>query len=97
MKKAKAASKTTKKAKVETISELARRHLTDESHTTTDEELLNAKVELSKVFDTSEDNLYTVDHRTILPPSPGEAEEDAGDVKEENDSPVPNPYDVLGG
>ncbi len=42
-----------KDGKSETISELARRHLLNENHTTTDEELKNARIEFNDIFDAS--------------------------------------------
>ncbi|MDB5250708.1 MAG: hypothetical protein JWQ40_5102 [Segetibacter sp.] len=67
-------------SKNETISELAHRHLTDENHTTSDEELMNAKVELSS--DAKGDN------------ENGAEAADADDTLS-GISPVPNPYDVV--
>lgn len=81
--------------KPETITELAHRHLMDESHTTSDEELRNAKVEFSEEAETTEGNLFEVDHTTIT----GETEnketvaEDDDDKDKHNDP--PNPYTIL--
>lgn len=92
-----------KDGKSETISELARRHRLNQNHTTTDEELKNARIEFSDNFDTSvEDlsNLSNVDNDTVLPPLPFEQ-----NVAEINNQPsaantvqksFPNPYNVLG-
>lgn len=44
----------------ETISELAQRHIKDRNHTTTDEELRNAKIELSNIASINTKNLYTI-------------------------------------
>ena len=52
----------------ETIRQLARRHLKDKSHTTTDEELRNAKIELSNIVGINKVNLYTVESFTIYTP-----------------------------
>lgn len=46
-----AATNYTKQLKGETIRQLAHRHLLDPSHTTTDEELLNAQLEFSVVVE----------------------------------------------
>ena len=53
---------TVKTHRSETISQLARRHLTDQRHTTTDEELLHAKVELSGSSDVDDELSSTVIH-----------------------------------
>lgn len=50
----------------ETIRQLARRHLTDKSHTTTDEELRNAKIELSNISGVNKINLYAIESFTII-------------------------------
>ena len=66
--------------KKETISELAHRHLTDENHTTSDEELMNATVEFSSnVKAGDEDVAEAPDDEETLP----------------GKSPLPNPYDVV--
>ena len=44
----------------ETISELAHRHIKDRNHTTTDEELRNAKIELSNIASINITNLYSI-------------------------------------
>ncbi|MBA2762730.1 MAG: hypothetical protein H0U39_12415 [Segetibacter sp.] len=85
-----------KKGKAETISELAHRHLRDEKHTTTDEELRNATVELSDDVHTQDESLYEVDNTTVIPSSKDELSTN-NNVKSsdrDNDS-VPNPYSVL--
>ncbi|MEJ7679718.1 MAG: hypothetical protein WKG06_18040 [Segetibacter sp.] len=46
-----------KDGKSETISQLARRHLLNENHTTTDEELKNARIEFDDNFDASAEHL----------------------------------------
>lgn len=92
-----------KAGKGETISELARRHRLNENHTTTDEELKNARIEFNDNFDTSVEDLFNlsnVDNNTVLPPLP--FEKNAGNIN--NESPdsntgqksFPNPYNVLG-
>lgn len=43
----------------ETITQLARRHFKDKSHVTTDEELRNAKIELTEIVTADTKNLYT--------------------------------------
>lgn len=87
-----------------TISELAKRHLADPDHTTTDEEMKNATIELTESVQVDPGNLTEVDNTTVIPPfdfekDPGEKtrEEVKDDEKEKQhkDSP-PNPYDVLG-
>lgn len=49
----------------ETITQLAQRHLKDKSHTTTDEELRNAKIELSNIIGEKKIHLYTIESITI--------------------------------
>ncbi|MEJ7676331.1 MAG: hypothetical protein WKG06_00310 [Segetibacter sp.] len=49
----------------ETITQLAHRHLKDKSHTTTDAELRNAKIELSNVVRENKTNLYRIKSFTI--------------------------------
>ena len=51
-------------SKGETIRQLAHRHLRDENHTTTDEELKNALLELSSYGYSTEENRYQVDNTT---------------------------------
>lgn len=46
-----------KDVKSETISELARRHSLNQNHTTTDEELKNARIEFNDNFDMSAEPL----------------------------------------
>ncbi|MDB5190815.1 MAG: hypothetical protein JWQ96_378 [Segetibacter sp.] len=83
-------------SKGETISQLAHRHLADESHVTTDEEFKNARIEFSSPPAQDEENLFEVDNTTVLPPFPGEnslaTEDDDKDLKRQS----PNPYDLLG-
>ena len=50
----------TEKRANETISELAHRHIKDRNHTTTDEELRNAKIELSSITTINITNLYSI-------------------------------------
>jgi len=88
---------TPKKGKSETISELAHRHLRDENHTTTDEELRNATVELTDDERRQDNSLHEVDHTTVMSSSTeGELGTDT-DMKsdDEDDDNVPNPYNVL--
>ena len=85
-----------RKRKGETISELAHRHLRDEKHTTTDEELRNATVELSDTVEAQDKSLYEVDNSTILPSGSDDlGANNEGKTGGENDSPLPNPYSVL--
>lgn len=78
----------------ETIPELAHRHLLDEAHTTTDEELRNAKLKLTENVEAPEGNLHAVDDETVFPPLPIEKDE-KGESDKPGNSPLPNPYDVL--
>jgi hypothetical protein len=87
----------TNKAKRETISELAHRHLRDQNHTTTDEELRNATFEPSDSELPEDTSLFEVDNTTVVP---GSAENEPlnanADVKrKDGDDKVPNPYSVL--
>ncbi len=89
------------KKKGETISELAHRHLTDQGHTTSDEELKNARLELTGDVEIDPENLYTVDNEPVVGPL---AREDESVNKEKNtgkggnkdgQGDLPNPYAVL--
>lgn len=89
-------------SKSETIRELAHRHLLNQNHTTTDEELRNARIELSDRFDTSVEDLNKLsdaDNDTVLPAIPFEKNienDNAGVLGLKNEKePIPNPYDVL--
>lgn len=88
---------TPKKGKSETISELAHRHLRDENHTTTDEELRNATVELTDDERTQDNSLYEVDHTTVTSSSTEDELNTDADIKSGDDAnnKVPNPYSVL--
>ena len=44
----------------ETISELVRRHILDKNHTTSDEELRNAKIELSELVEVNITNTAAI-------------------------------------
>ncbi len=87
--------------KGETISELAHRHMLNKNHTTSDEELKNARIEFDESPDPSVSELSKlsdVDHSTVFPPLP--FEKNSTEDKETSElntkkSPVPNPYDVL--
>jgi len=91
--------------KSETITELAHRHLTDEDHTTTDEELRNAKLELTENVKEDPQNLFEVDNTPVIAPSHDEIEieeenktkdEDKEDDEDENEKgDLPNPYNIL--
>lgn len=86
----------------ETIKELADRHLADEHHTTSDEELRNARIVLDEHVEVDEENLYEVDHTTVIPPLPGEESDSTSEAEDDDKTDksshraVPNPYDVLG-
>ena len=89
--------------KSETIRELARRHLLNQNHTTTDEELKNARIEFNDNFDNSvEDlsNLSNVDNNTLLPSLPFEHDsENINNMPSDSNTDqksFPNPYNVLG-
>ena len=89
-----------KEKKALTISELAHLHLTDQNHTTTDEELRNAKVELTSSEDIAidEENLFEVDNSTVFAALSDESEnkkENEDGRHRKNESSLPNPYDVL--
>src|SRR5690349_16439801 len=89
--------------KKETVSELAQRHLKDESHTTTEEELRNAELDVmeTSVADNEEiEKLAEADNTTILPPLPSEPtiEKEAEESRKDPDDgkqAIPNPYDIL--
>lgn len=84
-----------KENKDESIEELAHRHMKDESHTTTDEELKNAKVVLTDNVKADEEKLSEVDNTSItthLTDRNGENLIDDNDEK-----PMSNSYDILGG
>jgi hypothetical protein len=80
--------------KTETIKELVDRHMADEHHTTTDEELRNARIVLDEPTDVQDESLFEIDNTTLVPPLPGEETEPQTNDKDE-DRPPPNPYDVL--
>jgi hypothetical protein len=86
-----------KKAKRETISELAHRHLRDEKHTTTDEELRNAMFELSDPEVPEDTSLFEVDNSTVIPSEAdnGPGGHKDGNTEEVDQDDVPNPYTVL--
>lgn len=50
-----------------TISQLARLHLSDRNHKTNDDELRNAKIQLSNVISINENNRFAVTSYIILP------------------------------
>ncbi len=84
------------KGKSETISELAHRHLRDENHTTTDEELRNATVELTDAEQAQNTSLFEVDNTTIIPSATDdELSTDDNMKRKDGDDDVPNPYTVL--
>jgi hypothetical protein len=89
--------------KSETIRELAHRHMLNENHTTTDEELKNARIEFDDNFDTSFkdlSDLYNIDNSTVLPPLPFEKNNGTIDDKtsdsNNHEKSFPNSYDILG-
>jgi hypothetical protein len=87
-----------KKGKNETISELAHRHLRNENHSTTDEELRNATVELTDSAEVNDTSLYEVDNTTVVPSETNDELNTDVDVKSEDgddDDDIPNPYSVL--
>lgn len=82
-----------------TISELAKRHFNDPNHTTSDEELRSAQVELTTLPDADRENLHEVNETTVIPPmsfekDPEEIPAQEDDVKK--NKAVPNPDQVLG-
>ena len=92
-----------KDGKSETIRQLAHRHMLDQNHTTTDEELKNARIEFNDDFDTPFEgwsDLSNVDNNTVLPPLPFEQSADNINNKPSDfntgQTPFPNPYDVVG-
>ena len=50
-----------------TITQLARLHLSDRNHKTNDDELRNAKIQLSNVISINENNRFAVTSYMILP------------------------------
>lgn len=85
-----------RKGKSETISELAHRHLRDENHTTTDEELRNATVELTDSAEAQDTSLFEVDNATVIPSGTDQEQNNDADLKsKDGDDEVPNPYTVL--
>ena len=97
------ASENSKAPAGETIKELAHRHLTNAEHTTTDEELKNARLEFTEVeVDPDNERMFEVDQTPVLQALPSEEnkqdkeEEDDDEDENNKDRGVPNPYDVLG-
>ncbi len=98
-----------KNGKTETITELAHRYLKDETHTTSDEELRNAKLELTGNVEEDLENLYEVDHTPVIPSTSDNAEQNSFNKDKEDDKKdkedkeddedekgtLPNPYTVL--
>jgi hypothetical protein len=82
-----------------TISELAKKHLNDPDHTTSDEELRNAKLELTDHVEVDAENLHQVHETTVFPPMNFEKETPSKNKQEDNDEShsdgPPNPYDIL--
>lgn len=79
------------KNRPETISELARRHLKDKSHKTTEEELRNATLELPAVADNTNETVDEADNEINKDISVSED----NNVDKEKSKAEPNPYDVL--
>ena len=88
---------TSEEKKPLTISELARLHLTDPNHTTTDEEMRNATLELTENVEVDEENLYEVDNTTVIPAMSIETSEEENEEgrHDKDEASAPNPYDVL--
>ncbi len=90
-----------KKGKTETISELAHRHLRDQNHTTSDEELRNATVEFGDDEGAPDESLYEIDNTPVVPSKGNKADNTAvanGDNLRKNkddEDDIPNPYKVL--
>lgn len=90
-----------------TIKELAKKHREDPNHTTTDEELRNAQLELTSLAEEDTQNLHKVDDETVIPPLPFEKQpgdekvevsrssDNTDEFKPSHDDRLPNPYDVL--
>ncbi|WP_207492065.1 hypothetical protein [Aridibaculum aurantiacum] len=82
-----------------TISELAKRHLFDPNHSTTDEEMRNAQLELTGSVG-EDKSLYEIDNTTLIPPTEFETkaarESEDDDDNDSGTGRIPNPYDVLG-
>ena len=78
----------------ETIDELAHRHMKDQNHVVTDEEIRGAKMNPDAEIDYPDNSLYKADNSTLFPPIPGEPTITEKDEDSTKDTP-PNPYDVL--
>lgn len=92
-----------KTGKGETITELAHRHLNDKEHTTTDDELRNAKVELTGNAEEGPESLFEVDNTPVTERLGGEGNNDGDNKDSKKNKPdkgqkhdLPNPYEVLG-
>jgi hypothetical protein len=81
--------------KGETIRELARRHLLNEHHVTTDEELKNAKLELDGEIELNNDRHDLGDADDTPNRNSGNAADEIVDDKDPYKTDVPNPYDIL--
>jgi len=84
-----------KENKDKSIEELAHRHMKDESHTTTDEELKNAKVVLTDSVKADEEKLSEVDNTYITTPLTGKNGENL--IDDNDEKPMYSSYDILGG
>ena len=81
--------------KGETIRELARRHLLNEDHVTTDEELKNAKLELDGEIELSNDRHDLADGDNKSNNSTRTTIDDIIEEKGLDKKDIPNPYDIL--
>jgi hypothetical protein len=80
--------------KGETIRELARRHLLNENHVTTDEELKNAKLELDGDVELGDDRHDLVDGDSNSSRNSHTSIDEVADEEVEKKD-IPNPYDIL--
>jgi hypothetical protein len=80
--------------KGETIRELARRHLLDENHVTTDEELKNAKLELDGDIELGDDRHDLADGDSKSGRTSHTSIDEVADEEVEKKD-IPNPYDIL--
>jgi hypothetical protein len=89
---------TSSKSKTETIRELAHRHLLDEHHTTSDEELRNATVEITDSNEGHDDSLFEIDNTPVIASDysrDNSAKEKEKAEDEHTRQNIPNPYDVI--
>ncbi|HEX8279537.1 MAG TPA: hypothetical protein VF540_12620 [Segetibacter sp.] len=81
-----------KKSMAETISQLAHRHLKDPNHTTTDEELRYAKVELTGSIEPADESFF--DNTPIFPRAATEPRH-TDEARKEKRSTATNPYNIY--